>query len=176
MCDPKAANKLQGARQTALYRMQHRLAKGLEKQLIGKLREGFFSFNIDEVTISNLHKVLTWLVSYFCTTKSEVVVEYLGSLNLPTVKLETVFKAVVDLINEKELPWCNLMAVLMDSCSVMRGSKNDFEIKLRESFAPALIDMDGDSCHHIHNACKKFTKIFDKYLEQLYQDIYNDFK
>ena len=113
--------------------------------------------------------MLTLLVSYFRTTKNEVVVEHLGSS-------ETVFKAVIDLVNEKELPWYNLMAVLMDSCSVMRGSKNGFEIKLRESVAPALIDMDGDSCHHIHNACKKFTKIFDKYLEQLYQDIYNDFK
>ena len=91
-------------------------------------------------------------------------------LNLPTVKSETVFKAALDLINEKELPWCNLMAVLMDTCSVMRGSKNGFEIKLRESVAPALIDMDGDSCHHIHNACQKFT------TEQLYQDTYNDFK
>ena len=34
----------------------------------------------------------------------------------------------------------------MDSCSVMIDSKNGFEIKLRESVAPALIDMDGDSC------------------------------
>ena len=68
------------------------------------------------------------------------------------------------------------MAVLMDSCSVMRGSKNDFEINLCENVASALIDTDGDSCHHIHNACKKFTKFFDKYLAQLYQDIYNDFK
>ena len=57
----------------------------------------------------------------------------------------------------------------------MRGSKNDFEIKIRESVTRALIDMDGDSCHHNHNACKKFTKIFGKYLEQLYQDICNDF-
>ena len=32
----------------------------------------------------------------------------------------------------------------------MRGSKNGFEVKLRESVAPALIDIDGDSCHHIH--------------------------
>ena len=30
--------------------------------------------------------------------------------------------------------------------------------------------------NHIHTACKKFTKIFNKYLEQLYQDICNDFK
>ena len=67
------------------------------------------------------------------------------------------------------------MAVLINSCSVMRGSKNDFEIKIRESVTRALIDMDGDSCHHNHNACKKFKKIFGKYLEQLYQDICNDF-
>ena len=111
---PKAANKLQVARQTASYKMRHGLAKGLEKQLIDKLREGFFSFNIDEATSSNLHKVLTLLVSYFCTTKKELVVEHLGSLSFPTVKSETVFKAVVDLINEKELPWCNRMAVIMD--------------------------------------------------------------
>ena len=59
---------------------------------------------------------------------------------------------------------------------VMRGSKNGFEIKLCESVAPALIDINNDSCHHILFACKKFTKIFNKYLEQLYQDVYNDFK
>ena len=91
MCDHKAANKLQVARQTAWHKMRHGLAKGLEKQLTDKLREGFFSFNFDEATSLNLHKVLTLLVSYFCSTKNEVVVEYLGSLNLPIVKLETVF-------------------------------------------------------------------------------------
>ena len=79
MRDPKAANKLQVARQTASYRMRHVLARGLEKQLIDKFREEFFGFNIDEATISNLLKVLTLLVSYFCTTKNEVVVEDLGS-------------------------------------------------------------------------------------------------
>ena len=104
MSNPEAAKKLQVARQIASYKMRHGLAKGLEKQLINKLREGFFSFNIDEATSSNLHKVLTLLVSYFCTTKNEVVVEHLVSLSLPTVKLETVFKAVVDLVNGKELP------------------------------------------------------------------------
>ena len=91
MSDPEAAKKLQVARQTASYKMRHGLAKGLEKQLIDKLRKGFFSFNIDEATSLNLYKVLTLMVSYCCTTKNEVVVEHLGSLNLPTVKLETVF-------------------------------------------------------------------------------------
>ena len=77
MRDPKAANKLQVARQTASYKIPHGSAKGLEKQLIDKLREGFFSFNIDEATSSNLHKLLTLLVSYFFTTENEVVVEHL---------------------------------------------------------------------------------------------------
>ena len=63
------------------------------------------------------------------------------------------------------------MGILMESCSVMRGSKKGFEIQLCERVAPALIDTDGDLCHHIHNACKKFKKVFDKYLEQVYQDI-----
>ena len=48
MRDPKAANKLQVARQITSYKMWHGLAKGLEKQLIDKLKEGFFSFNIDD--------------------------------------------------------------------------------------------------------------------------------
>ena len=85
MRDPKAANKPQVVWQTASYKTRHGLAKGLEEQLIDKLREGFYSFNIDKATSLNLHKWLTLLVSYFCTTKNEVVFEHLGSLNLPTI-------------------------------------------------------------------------------------------
>ena len=70
------------------------------------------------------------------------------------------------------------MTVLIDSCSVIkfRDSNNGFENKPCESVAPALIDIDSDSHHHIHNACEKTANIFNKYLEKLYQDIYNDFK
>ena len=63
----------------------------------------------------------------------------------------------------------------MDSRGVMRGVKNGFETKLRDQLAPNLLDVDVDACHHIHNAAKKFTKVFDRYLET-YRDIYNDFK
>ena len=56
MRNPKAANKLQVARQIASFKMQHGLAKWMEKQLIDKLRERFFGFNIDEATSSNLLK------------------------------------------------------------------------------------------------------------------------
>ena len=68
------------------------------------------------------------------------------------------------------------MAVLMDSFCVMRGSENGFEVKLRENLASHLIGIDGDACHHIHNASNKFTEIFNKHLEVLFWHIYNDLK
>ena len=91
----------------------------------------------------------TLLKSCFCSTEMKLLLSILGSLNLPTVNSETVFKAVVNLMDEKNLPYSNLMAVLMNSCSVMRGSKNGFEVKLRENVASHLIDIDVDACHHI---------------------------
>ena len=174
--DPKAAKKLRLARTTASYKLRYGLAYGLEEELIKKLKEGFFSLNLDEATSTTHHKVLTLLVSYFCEYKKEVIVEHLTSLNLPIVNSETVYDAVTTYFRLKELPWNHLLLTLMDSCGVMRGSKNGFETKLRQFVAPNLLDIDGDACHHIPNASKKFTAIFDNYLEALYRDIYNDFK
>ena len=39
----------------------------------------------------------------------------------------------------------------------MRGLKNGFKSKLRESVAPALNDIDSDSFQNIHNSCKMFA-------------------
>ncbi|KAJ4921189.1 hypothetical protein JOQ06_025912, partial [Pogonophryne albipinna] len=37
-----------------------------------------------------------------------------------------------------------------------------------------LLDVDGDSCHHLHNAVKKFAEPFENYLEQLFTDLHTD--
>ncbi|GBM10091.1 hypothetical protein AVEN_230361-1 [Araneus ventricosus] len=57
---------------------------------------------------------------------------------------------------------------------VMRGTKNDVETRITKEKAPHLLDIDGDSCHHIHNASKKFCLPFDCWLE--IRDIFNDTK
>ena len=176
MRDPHAAKKLKLARTTASYKLRYGLAKGFEDELMEKLRKTFFSFNLDEATSTTHHKVLTILVSYFCELRKEIIVEHLASVNIPIVNSETVCVAVVDFVKSKEIPWKNLLAMLMDSCGVMRGSRNGFETKIRLRVAPHLLDIDGDSCHYIHNASKIFTKVFDGYLESLFRDIYNDFK
>ena len=63
----------------------------------------------------------------------------------------------------------------MDSCAVMRGPKCGVEVRLREK-APQLLDIDGDSCHHIHNAVRQLCKPFDYHVEGLLGDLHNDFK
>ena len=98
------------------------------------------------------------------------------SLNLAIVNSLKVYDALETFFRSNELPWNHLLSNLMDSCGVMRGVKNGFETKLRDQVAPSSLGVDGDSCHHVHNAIKKFTKVFDRYLETLYRDIYNDFK
>ena len=62
----------------------------------------------------------------------------------------------------------------MDSCSVMRGSKSGLETRLRQEKASHLLDIDGDTCHHIHNATKVMCNPFDGHLERLYMDLAND--
>ena len=158
MRDPLAAKKFKLSRTVASYKLRDGLAKGLEEELIEKLKKCFFSLNLDEATSLTHHKILTLLVSYFCHLKKEIVVEHLTSLNLPIINSLKVYDAVETFFRSNELPWNHLLSTLMDSCGVMRGVKNGFETKLRDQVAPNLLDIDSDACHHIHNATKKFTK------------------
>ena len=56
----------------------------------------------------------------------------------------------------------------------IRG-KTGVETRLREN-APRLLDIDGDSCHHIHNAAKKISETFDKMPESVFRSIHSDFQ
>ena len=73
------------------------------------------------------------------------------------------------------LSFSKLLAMLMDSCSVMRGEKSGLETRVCE-VASYLIDVDGESCLNIHNFVKKMTSYFGYYLEGLFRDIYHDFQ
>ena len=57
----------------------------------------------------------------------------------------------------------------------MRGKKSGLESKLREK-QPNLLDVDGDICHHVHNAVKKFCWPFKKFVEKLVDILYTDSK
>lgn len=173
--DKKALNHLSMARTTASYKMRLGLAKTFIQQTTKNLRERKFSLNIDEATSSNVKRVLSILASYFCPEANKVVIEHLSSVCVTRVNAQTLFDEIVKLFDQLNIPWSNLMSILMDSCNVMRGPKSGLEMRVREK-APHLLDIDGDSCHHIHNASKKFCKPFEKYIENFFTDIYTDFR
>ena len=105
----------------------------------------------------------------------KIRVEHLQSVEILVVNALTIYTALIDLFRNNNLPYNNCVSSLFDSCNTMRGVKNGVETLLRKEI-PHLNDVDGDTCHHIHNACKKFTAPFDKWLENLFSDLYNDAK
>ena len=136
--DPKALSKLKMHRTTVSYKLQYGLANTFRLQLTERLRTTIYSLNLDEATSKNLMHVFTVLVSYYDRSAKKVKVEQLASLNVPAVDASALYAEVCALQKSFELPWQNLLAMLMDSASVMRGHKSGLETRIREEVAPHL--------------------------------------
>lgn len=172
--DKKALDSLGISRTT--YKTRFSLAKTFGSHLVETLKNTFFSLNMDESTNSNFQRVVTILVSLFSSKSNQVEVHHLTSFTVTKVNSQSLFDQVVNVFRENDIPWKNLMAVLMDSCNVMRGNKSGFETRLRTEKTPHLLDVDDDVCHHIHNSSKAFCKPFNHLAEALFLDIFNDLK
>ena len=55
------------------------------------------------------------------------------------------------------LSWKKLIALLADSTNTMRGKISGIEALIRTRDASHLLDIDGESCHHMDNVVKKLT-------------------
>ena len=174
--DKKALDQVKLSRTTASYKVVHGIGKFFQTTTIEKLKKYPFSLNVDESTSSNNRRVLTYLVSYYDPEEGKCMVEHLQSSELIKVDTESIYVDICSVFQKFEIPWKNLVSILMDSCAVMRGKQNGLEARIRREKVPTLLDIDGDSCHHIHNAAKKFTNPFDGWVEQLYRDLHTDHK
>ncbi|GBM52250.1 hypothetical protein AVEN_97382-1 [Araneus ventricosus] len=173
--DKKELNHLNMSRTTPSYKMRLGLAKTFMDETAENLRSSKFSLNIDEATSNNFKRVLCVLVSYFSPIQNKVIIEHLASGSVIRVTSESLFKEIVKVFQDHNIPWDNLMSILMDSCNVMRGSKPGLEARIREK-TTHLLDIDGDSYHHIHNSAKKLCKPFKGHVEKYFTDVFNDFK
>ena len=165
--DPQALSGLQLSPSSAAYKIRFGLAKTASQTLASDLKYTPFSLNIDEATCSNTKKVLSVLVSYF--KLNTIRVHHLASVEVNKADSLTIFNAVVEIFEKHQLPWENLVSVLSDSCAVMRGHISGVETRLREQKAPHLLDIDGDSCHHMQIIGKKFCSPFNGKLEKLFR-------
>ncbi len=121
--DKQALQQLSMDRTSASYKMQYGLKKTLMDKTLLNIRNTSFSLNIDEATSENNKKILAILVSYYCEDDERFVVEHLQSVELTVVNSESLYNVLVKLFEEHQIPWDNLVSILMDSCAVMRGSK-----------------------------------------------------
>ena len=97
---------------------------------------------MDEANASNNCRMCDVLVTY--GKGNNIITEHLNSFTIPVVSSECFFEGMKSLFERLKLPWANLLAILIDSCSVMRRSKSSLEKRLRDSVAPHLLDTDGD--------------------------------
>ena len=151
------------------------MGPAFHSNIIENLKSGKFSLNIDESTASNSQHILTMLANFYNRDRGVIVTEHLSSVQITTVNSSTLFEAVKYAIESEDIPWSNLMSVLMDSCKVMRGSKSGVEVRLR-NVAQHLLDIDGDTVHHVHNASKRLTDPFAQLIENLGKTLHKDMK
>ncbi|CAL4166836.1 unnamed protein product [Meganyctiphanes norvegica] len=161
-------------RTSGSYNLSHGVAKTFHNKLIEKLKNSYFSLNLDESTSENHKKFLSVLVSYYCEEEGHIVLEHLASINLIKVDALSLYNELVEIFTKFDLDWDKLCSILMDSCAVMRGPKSGLETRIRER-APHLLDIDGDNCHHVHNGARKIGVQFGKNVETLFNDLHSHF-
>ncbi|KAF8785785.1 hypothetical protein HNY73_011290 [Argiope bruennichi] len=124
--DQTALNSLEMSRTAACYKMKYGLAKTIKENIIKTLKETPFSLNLDESTSNAQESILAILVQFYDNNQNEVVVHHFASLKMESCNSEAVFKAVVNTVEDNNIPWANLISVLMDSCNTMYGKKKGY--------------------------------------------------
>ncbi|TNN38083.1 hypothetical protein EYF80_051751 [Liparis tanakae] len=114
--DKVALSGLKLSRTSAAYKMVHGLGFTFSQRIFSNLRKYPFSINLDESTTNGNKKVLSILVSFFNGERETVDVEHLGSLEVMKVTSFKLEKLLVSFFSDNDIPWSNLVSMLMDSC------------------------------------------------------------
>ena len=173
--DPKVLAKISMSRETATYKLTDGLAPIIKEKIVESMRTSTFSMNVDECFSNNNLKVFSIIVSYFCEEAGECLVQHYRSKSFNVVNAINLANFVFETFKEDRIPHDNLVSNLSDSTNYMRGKKGGFETLLRNKI-PHLQDVDGDVCHHAHNAAGKFVQPFGKVVEKFCTDLHTECK
>jgi hypothetical protein len=171
--DPEVLNNITMEMTSASYKMKYGLARTMRQRTIEMMKMNKFSLNLDEATNVSGVKVVSVLVKYM--EEGRLRCEHLVSLPLIKADSDSIVNALTGFFKDQKIPWKNCTSILCDSCAVMRGKRSGVETVLRRDHADHLLDIDGDVCHHLHNAVKKFCTPFGGASESLLNDLYNEF-
>ena len=153
------------------YATTHGVAEDVKKTLVHDMRDQFISLNLDEATMDSGDKVLNILAQYYQPDLGRCVIDLIGCKEINHAPAEK----VIQVVDERQLRWSQIISILMDNCSVMRGQKEGVEPKARQR-NKFLLDIDGDAVHKINNAAQKLFCSIEKFysMQTIASEIYAD--
>ena len=171
--DKVALDKTTISRTSATYINTHGVARCYKDELKSKLKNRTISLNIDEATNNNNDKILNVITQYYDDEMGRVVIDHLGSRKQNLSTAANILSSIESILQEYDISWDQVVSVLMDNCSTMRGVKGGVEALIREK-NPNLLDISGDTVHMINNVAKTLLNQVDSSVQDFCSDIYYD--
>ena len=106
---------------------------------------------IDESNKQYGKKFLHMLVKYFNQEQGDTVNDFLGSVVVNKANSANLVAAIVKQFRDDDLSFDNVIQVMSDSPSAMRGVLNGVVTVLKRDNAPHLIDISGCSLRTVSN-------------------------
>lgn len=171
--DKVALDKATISRSSATYITTHGVAQSFKDELKVELKGKLISLNIDEATNNNNDKIINILVQYFDHQEGCIQLRHLGSRKQNLSTAQNIVDSVQSVLNDYDLSWDQIISVLMDNCSTMRGVRGGVEALIRHK-KPDLLDVSGDTIHMVNNVAKTLLSSVDDGVQDFCGDIYYD--
>ncbi|XP_062268267.1 uncharacterized protein LOC133974640 [Platichthys flesus] len=171
--DQSTLSRLSLCNAHASYLCTHGIAAYCKTELSMTLQTKMFSLNADEATNVNMDKILNVLVRFFDEDLGKVVTQHFGSRKVNIADASTLKNAIEEILNSYNLNWDQVMSVLLDNCSVMRGKRSGVETQIRKE-NDALLDISGDTVHMVSNSAKALLNPLKSCVEEFCTDVYYD--
>lgn len=171
--DKPALDKTTLSKTSVTYINTHGVAEYMKEDLKRKLKGEMLSLNMDEATNNSNDKILNILVQFYDKEENKIELAHLGSRKQNLATARNIIESAESVLCEYEIQWSQVVSVLMDNCSTMRGVKSGVETLIREK-NENLLDVSGDTVHMINNVAKTLLNNVDENVQLLCSDVYYD--
>lgn len=125
--DKQALDKITISKTSATYINSHGVAHAFKLEFKDQLKGKMFSQNVDKATNNNNDKILNVLVQYYDEDSGQIELAHLGSRKQKLATALNIMESLDSILMEYALERCQILSVLMDNCSTMRGKKDGVE-------------------------------------------------
>lgn len=168
--DSQVIKKIKCGHSKTKYLIKNALAKESMNNLAIKLQNNYFSIIIDESTDIACTKSLAVVARYYDNDQKNVVDSFLQVMEVKDASSSSIYLAIVNLLNELNVPLTNLTGFAADNCSVMMGKNSGVQARLKE-LNPHLF-VAGCVCHSFHLCASAAAKKLPQTIEDFCSDIY----